>query len=161
MTDTATAIFAAYDAWLALIKTALPTLDANGAIYDGDTGSYTTSTDFVVVGANDLTANGDRTAVDNGQQQFVSMPAGPRDEQFTLYAILVSWIGNKDLADCRTRARANLNAIATAQRADLTLGGALPQPSWSGISVQSAAQRESPQGSSLHVPFALDCRCRI
>jgi len=159
-----TAIFDAYNAWLALIKTALPTLAANGAIYDGPQAGYVTNTDFVVVGADDLTTTGPVVAVDSGQQQWIALRnaiSRTRDEEFPIFAVLGAWIGNDDFAACRARAKTNLNAIFNALAPDLTLGGALTPPGWSGMTVTGMSIAPSPDGPALHVPFTLTCRARV
>lgn len=157
-----TRIFAAYNAYLAVIKTALPDMDAAGAVFDGPQPKYATNIDFVVVGCADPLADGMVLAVDSGQQEWITLgPQRPRDETFVIYSTLITWTGDNDLPGCRARADAGLSAIEAGVRADLTLGGALTNPGWCGIAVTQMGHTQYTSGTALHAQFALACRARI
>src|SRR6266496_5373782 len=155
----ATRIFAAYNAYLALVRGALPTLDAVGAVYDGPQIASTTSKDVVIVGCSNPLDTGMTLAVDTGQQDWVAVapPSQPRDESFAIYSTYVAWTGSNDLAGCRARADTNISAIETAVRANPLLSGGLTAPGWSSLSVVSLEQVQDPSGAALHVLFALVC----
>lgn len=153
-----TRIFAAYNAYLAVITAALPTV----TVFDGPQPKLPHDRDYIIVGCADPISDGMVLAVDSGQQDWITLgPQRPRDEHFVIYSTLIAWTGANDLPDCRARADANISAIETAVRADLTLGGALTQPGWCGIAITQMSHTLYNVGTVLHAQFALACRARI
>lgn len=154
----ATRFFAAYNAYLQVIRNALPEV----TVFDGPQPKLPTDKDLVVVGCADPLADGMSLAVDSGQQDWITLgPQRPRDETFVIYSTLIAWTGANDLSDCRVRADAGISAIETAVRADLTLSGALTNPGWCGIAVTQMSHVLYNVGTALHVQFALACQARI
>jgi hypothetical protein len=158
-----TRFFAAYTGLLAAVKTALPALDAIGAIYDGPQAGIPTDPEFVLVGVPDPTNDGPYRSIDGGQQDWAAILANnlrPRDESFIIFSTLIISSGDDDLADCRSRADTNISAIETQLRNDLSLGGALNTQylkGWCGLTVQSVDQFRD----AVHVLFSVACRTRI
>lgn len=161
MTSPSTAVFTAITGLLAACRAALPDVD----VYDGPQVRFPTGQDFVLVGVQDPLSDGMRVAVDGGSQDWIgimSSPARHRDETFTIWNMLVNWTGtSNDLAACRDRAQANLDAVSTQLRADLTLGGGLPSPGWCGLFVASVEQVADPKGWAVHTSFGVACRARL
>lgn len=153
-----TRIFAAYNAYLAIIQTALP---AGFQVLDGPQTGYPDQ-DLVIVGCQDPMAGNDLIAVDTGAQNWITVgPPQHRDETFIIWATYVAWTGDNDFPSCRARADTNISLIETAVRADLTLGGALTNPGWAGIAITQMKQVLAQRGVALHIQFALACRARI
>jgi hypothetical protein len=156
----ATRFFAAYNGLLTAVQTALPAVK----VYDGPQAAFPTDLDFVLVGVQDPLSTGMKLAVDTGATDWAGLMnyAGrPRDETFTIWSTMVDWTGDDDLPTCRSRAETQIAAIETQIAADLTLGGALTQPGWARLYVNSLEQIADTGRWAIHTSFAVACRARI
>jgi hypothetical protein len=157
----ATTVFAAYNGFLTAVQAAVT---AGTVVYDGPQPTVPTAFDYVVVGCDDVLAQGPTLAVDNGQRAWIGIMANAgrhADETFDIYTTVVSSTGSNNLPDCRSRAAANHAAIEAAVRSDLTLGGALTGPGWVvGLAVVRV-QQITTAGAAVHMLLQLACRARV
>ena len=160
-----TLIFDAYEAYLALITTAVPTF----TVYDGPQPTLPTDQQMVLVGVADPLATGMVLAVDTGQQDWQSLGASERLETFLIWSTLVVWSGDNDLPGLRATAKTAIVAIAAALRpppagtGDAMLGNVLNEGGngWCGLAVTKVEQVQTVDGTALHVQFALACTAYI
>lgn len=170
-----TQIFASYNALLAIVQAALPTLVGVGAVYDGPQPQLLTNTDAVFVGCDDPLVASTVLAIDAGRQEWQDLGAMTKRETFTILCSYVAWSGDNDLPGCRTRAAANIALIETALRpnpaggasaSDGMLGtnsanGPLAPTGWCSVSVVRAQVIANSAGPALHVLFQVDCTTQI
>lgn len=162
-----TLIFAAYDAFLDLIRTALPDL----TVFDGPQAGYPDDESFIVYGTDDPIIDGPHTAVDAGVQDWESLGAQSRMETFAIWATLVNWSGDDDYTPLRAAANSQVRAIGQALRppphgtGDAMLNNTLNQAGngvgWCGLTVTRMRQMNTNAGIAVHVPIMLACTGRL
>lgn len=166
-----TQIFAAYNALLAQVQAALPTLVNVGEIYDGPQPNLPTGMDLVFIGCDDPIAASTVLAIDSGRQEFRDLGAFDKKETFTIYCSYVAWTGDNNLPDCRNRAASNIALIETALRPNVTGGptgadgmlgtnttpGPLAPDGYCDLSVIRLQQVQTANGPAVHVQFSVDC----
>jgi hypothetical protein len=168
-------LFAAYNALLAQVTTALPALAAVGAIYDGPQPTLATNTDLVFIGCDDPLSASTVLAIESGKQEWLDLGAFNKQETFTIMCSYVAWSGDEDLPGCRTRAAANIALIETQLRPNPTGGttapdgmlgtnganGPLAPTGWCSLSLVRMQVVSSSGGPALHVLFQVECTTRI
>lgn len=162
-----TLIFDAYNALRDLIATALPGVE----VYDGPVAGTVTDDLFVVMGTADPTVDGIHAAAEAITQEWVTLGAQDRDENFTLNACIVATSGDDDYAPVRAAAAAAFTAVGDALRppphgtGDAMLNGTLNQHGtsvgWCGYAPAGLRQGPVSNGIAVYVPIAVACFARI
>jgi hypothetical protein len=147
--STTSRIPATIDALVAIFVGALPDVQ----ILDGPP-DVNLEADFVAVGWSPYAD----TAVD-AQQQFVSLGARQREEDFTVICYADSYSGDTDTSGRRARVFQLVGAVETALRADPTLGGVISL--WAEMGACTLHQDIDDRGLAIGVTFHIHCKTRI
>lgn len=108
-----TLVYDAYEAYLAIIKAAVP---ANVTVFDGPQPIWPTEASYVAVGVPDPMQDGVQTAIDSGSQDWESLGAGSRQELFTIWSSLFVWSGDVTFPTLRATSKTILADIHAALR---------------------------------------------
>lgn len=168
---TSTLFADAYTAYLDLIRVAVQ--GKSVIVLDGPQPQMPTGKSYIAVGCADVSIppGADVPAIDSGDQQYVALGGGPRDETFYIWAVILTWTGRNDLAGCRTKAFDLLNAVDGAIRqqpqgtGDAMLNNTLNQGGasvgWCGLVVTKMDQFNDSTGCGVKLQTRLDCFARV
>ena len=142
---------AVISALVSTFTTAMPT----ATVYDGQW-LTTPDGDYLTVG---WTPNGEQPT---GHQQWdASLGNKARGEEIDIPCYVDSYSGDTDTATRRNAAFALLAAAENALRADLTLGGAVPQPGYAELGSYELHQEQTEAGLAVGVIFHVLVTTRI
>jgi len=126
-------------------------------VLDGPTITAESDPELVIVGW-DGDPEGDGQAVET-TQEWAGLGARSKDEVLQVMCAVIAWKGSTDMRTVRARCYEILAVVATALRADPSLG--FPPPTVVALAVGNLWQSQTPQGAEARVVFTVAVKTRI
>lgn len=149
-------IFDLVDRLVEVLRERLPNVE----VYDGF-GLSDDPGDFVMVGVEDPDMQGAETSADV-TQEWAGLGAGSRYEAGTVTCAALSWNGNADQKEARTRVGEITANIENLLREDPNLGGTVPGLQWTGYGTRlRLVQDQNDGGAMALVVFEIAFKAKI